>query len=160
LNLYQRHGARVKIATAADFNGTRWTNVAVMLQTPRGVTYLMPVASVARLFGKVNGTDGVSVKTATNGLDIAASRTAGKVYLHVANLEYKRSVEADFAVAGMKITGGRVHEIAPQDLRQDVSEDKPNVFRPREVSLPAGPAPKWRFPAGSVSAVELDVQSV
>ena len=36
LNLYQRHGAHVKIATAADFNGTRWTNVAVMLaNTPR-----------------------------------------------------------------------------------------------------------------------------
>jgi alpha-N-arabinofuranosidase len=160
LNLYQRHGASVKIATAADFNGTRWTNVAVMLQTPRGVTYLMPVASVARLFRKINGTDGVSVKTAPAGLDIAASRTAGKVYLHVANVEYRRSVEADFAVAGMKITGGRVHEIAPQDLRQEVSQDKPNVFKPREVALPDGPAPKWRFPAGSVSAVELDVQSV
>jgi alpha-L-arabinofuranosidase len=50
LNIYQRHGARVKIATAADFNGNRWTNVAVMLETPRGVSYLMPVASIARLF--------------------------------------------------------------------------------------------------------------
>ena len=32
LNIYQRHGARVKIATAADFQGNRWTNNAVMLQ--------------------------------------------------------------------------------------------------------------------------------
>jgi len=29
MNIYQRHGARVKIATAADFNGNRWTNTAV-----------------------------------------------------------------------------------------------------------------------------------
>ena len=36
MNIYQRHGARVKIATAADFNGNRWTNTAVMLPTPRG----------------------------------------------------------------------------------------------------------------------------
>ena len=43
LNIYQRHGARVKIATAADFQGNRWTVNAVMLQTPRGVSYLMPV---------------------------------------------------------------------------------------------------------------------
>ena len=57
-NIYQRHGARVKIATAADFNGNRWTNVAVMLETPRGITYMMPVASIARLFKKCNGTQG------------------------------------------------------------------------------------------------------
>lgn len=158
LNLYQRHGARVKIATAADFNGTRWTNVAVMLETPRGVSYLMPVASIARLFNKHNGKQGVNVKTAPSGLDIAASRTDGKVYLHVANLEYRKSVEAILSVAGMSITGGRVHEIAPENLRTYVSQDQPDAFQPREVALPAGPAPKWRFPAGSVSAVELDVQ--
>ena len=40
LNTYQRHGARVAMATAADFNGTRWTVVAVRLQVPRGVSYL------------------------------------------------------------------------------------------------------------------------
>ena len=60
----------------------------------------------------------------------------------------------------MKITGGRVHEIAAQELRQYVSQDEPHVFKPREVALAAIPAPKWRFPAGSVSAVELTVQFV
>jgi alpha-L-arabinofuranosidase len=160
LNLYQRHGARVKIATAADFNGTRWTNVAVMLETPRGVSYMMPVASIARLFNKHNGQQGIDVKSAPSGLDIAASRAAGKVYLHVANLEYKKSVEAAFVVSGMNITGGRVHQIAPEDLRTYVSSDQPDIFKPREIALPSGPAPKWRFPAGSVSAVELDVQAV
>jgi alpha-L-arabinofuranosidase len=158
LNIYQRHGGRVKIATAADFNGNRWTNNAVMLQTPRGVSYLMPVASIARLFKKYNGEQGVEVKSATSSLDIAGSRTDGKVYLHVANMEYNRPVEATFAVAGMTIMGGRVFEIAPADLRQYVSQDQPDVFKPTEAALPAGSVPKWRFPAGSVSAVELDVQ--
>src|SRR5205823_11610496 len=37
LNIYQRHGARVKIATAADFNGNRWTNDAVMRSEERRV---------------------------------------------------------------------------------------------------------------------------
>jgi hypothetical protein len=157
LNIYQRHGARVKIATAADFNGNRWTNVAVMLQTPRGVTYLMPVASIARLFNKYNGKQGVDVKTAPSSLDVAASRTNGKVYLHVANLEYKQTVEASFGVSGMTVSGGRVYEIAPEDLRQYVSQDQPDVFKPKESVLAAGPAPKWRFAAGSVSVVELDV---
>ena len=53
MNIYQRHGARVKIATAADFNGTRWTNTAVMLPTPRGQSYLMPAGSIARLFKNI-----------------------------------------------------------------------------------------------------------
>src|SRR3954464_10994547 len=73
-NIYQRHGARVRIATAADFQGTRWTVNAVMLPTPRGNSYLMPVASIARLFKLHNGTQGVAVKSSPSGLDIAASR--------------------------------------------------------------------------------------
>ena len=158
LNIYQRHGARVKIATGADFEGNRWTVNAVMLQTPRGVSYLMPVGSIARLFKKHNGRQGVGVKSAPAGLDIAASRTAGKVYLHVANLEYRKSVEAAFAVDGMAVTGGRVFEIAPEDLRQCVWQDQPDVFRPREATLASGPVLKWRFPAGSVTAVELETR--
>src|SRR6266487_3683296 len=67
LNIYQRHGAKVKIATAADFQGNRWTVNAVMLQTPRGVSYLMPVASIARMFKKHNGTHGIAVKSAPAG---------------------------------------------------------------------------------------------
>lgn len=158
LNIYQRHGARVKIATAADFQGNRWTVNAVMLQTPRGVSYLMPVGSIARLFKKYNGKQGVEVKSIPSGLDIAASRNGDKVYLHVANLEYRKSVEATITVGGMAVTGGRVFEIAPEDLRQSVSQDQPNIFNPRESALTAGPSPKWRFPAGSVTAIELDVR--
>jgi hypothetical protein len=158
LNIYQRHGARVKIATAADFEGTRWTVNAVMLAVPRGASFLMPVGSVMRLFKKSNGDQGVAVKSAPAQLDIAASRTADKVFLHVANLEYRRSVEATFAVEGMTIIGGRVREIAPQDLREYVSPERPDVFRPREAALSSGAVPQWRFPAGSVSAVELDLK--
>ena len=160
LNIYQRHGARVKIATAADFQGNRWTNTAVMLPTPRGTSYLMPVASIARLFKKYNGKQGVAVKSAPSSLDIAGSRTGGKFYLHVANLEYRKSVVAGFAVVGAKVEAGRVFAIEPGDLRTYVDEDQPEVFKPREAALPASPAPQWRFPPGSVCAIELDVDAV
>ena len=83
----------------------------------------------------------MDVKSAPSSLDIAASRTGEKIYLHVANLEYKRAVEATFAMAGMSIAGGRVHEIAPEDLRQYVNQDQPDVFKPREAALPSGPDP-------------------
>ncbi|MCU1236633.1 MAG: Alpha-L-arabinofuranosidase-like protein, partial [Candidatus Solibacter sp.] len=105
------------------------------------------------------GSQGVEVRSAPSSLDIAASRTTDKVYLHVANVEYKRAVDATFAVPGMTVSGGRVYEIAPEDLRQYVNQDQPDIFKPREVALPAGSDPKWRFPAGSVSVVELDVRT-
>ena len=160
LNIYQRHGARVKIATAADFQGNRWTNTAVTLPTPRGASYLMPVGSIARLFKKYNGRQAVAVKSAPSGLDIACSRTDGKFYLHVANLEYRKAVVARFIVEGANVTGGRVLAIAPEDLRTYVDQDQPQVFKPQEAALPANAVTEWRFPPGSVCSVELNVEAV
>jgi hypothetical protein len=56
----------------------------------------------------------------------------------------------------MTVTGGQVHTIAPADLREYVNHDQPDVFRPADQPLAGGPVLRWRFPAGSVSAVELD----
>jgi alpha-N-arabinofuranosidase len=148
LNIYQRHGARVRIATAADLQGSRWTTTSVMTPTPRGRSYLMPAGSIARLFRKHNGTHGVAVRSAPAGLDVAASRAGDRLFLHVANVLYDRAVEASFP--GTK--GGRVIEIAPENLRSYVDQDQPDTFRPCETELKAA---TWRFPAGSVAAVEL-----
>ena len=63
----------------------------------------MPVGSIARLFKRYNGTHGVAVKSAPSGLDIAASRAGNKVFLHVANLEYRKTIEASFAVEGLAV---------------------------------------------------------
>ena len=95
--------------------------------------------------------------TAPSGLDIAASRTGDRVYLHVASLEYRRAVSATFAVRGRTVKAGRVIAVAPEDLRQNVGLDQPDIFRPSETALSPGPAPQWTFPAGSVSVVELEL---
>jgi hypothetical protein len=152
-NTYQRHGARVKIATIADFEGNRWTVNALLLQTPGKLTYMTPAGAVSRLFRKHNGTHGVAVTGAPAGLDIAASVAGDSIFLHVANTELSRAIETGFSAAGRRITGGRVFEIAPEDLRTAASPMEPDVFKPVERALPADA--RWRFPAGSVSAVEL-----
>jgi len=157
LNIYQRNGDLVRVATAADFEGTRWTVNAVMLEVPRHRTYLMPVGSIMRLFKRCNGRHGVSVKAGPAGLDIAASRAGNKLYLHVANLNYSRPVQTTLVVQGMAAAGGKVHEIAPGQPRDYVSADDPDVFRPKEKPLPSGPDARWSFPPTSVSAVELDL---
>ncbi len=158
LNLYQRHGDRVKMCTAADFNGMRWSVNAIMHQVPSGPSYLLPVASVMRLFKRHNGKQGVAVTSAPTTLDVAASRAGNKVVLHVANMDYARSTEVTFAVKGMLVTGGKVFQIAPERPRQEVGYRNPNVFSPREHELSVGKVIRWRFPARSVSAVELNVQ--
>lgn len=159
MNLYQRHGDRVKIATTADFNGNRWTTNAVIHQVPGGVSYLLPAGAVARLFKRHNGQQGVAVKSSPADLDVCASRTGDKLFLHVANMNYSSSVEASFAVDGMTVTGGRVLEIAPENPRQEISQLNPDVFKPVERPLPSAETAKWRFPARSVSVVELDCKA-
>jgi alpha-L-arabinofuranosidase len=156
LNLYQRHGDRVKICTAADFNGTRWTTNALIHQVPGGVSYLLPAGAVMRLFKRHNGTQGVLVKSQPPELDLAASRDGEKVLLHAANTSYTRTVEATFAVEQKRITKGRVFEIAPEDPRQEISALNPDVFKPREKEVVSTGIFKWRFPARSVSVVELN----
>lgn len=160
MNLYQRHGATVKISTAADFNGTRWTTNALLHQVPGGVSYLLPVGAVMRLFKRHNGTQGVTVKSAPARLDLAASRSGNKVFLHVANMNFTGAVDATFAVDGFVATGGRVLEISPENPRQEISPITPDAFKPRERALPAGDALRWRFPARSVSVVELECRAV
>ncbi|NWG13969.1 MAG: alpha-L-arabinofuranosidase [Acidobacteria bacterium] len=159
LNLYQRHGDTVAIATAADFCGTRWTVNAVMMPVParRGRCYLLPVGSVMRLFKRHYGKAAMAVIQAPASLDIAASGDENRVFLHVANMNYSDGVETDLSVRGRSIAGGRIREIAPGDPRAYVDAEQPDVFCPVEKKLPAGSVARWRFPRASVSVVELDL---
>ena len=159
MNIYERHGKHVKIATAADFNGTRWTVMAVHTPVPRGKTFLLPVGSVARLFGRHRGDHGIAVQTLSKSLDIAGSRSGEKLFLHVANVDPKNAVTALIQVQGRNVSGGRVFEIAPSELRTAVNQDRPDAFVPKEKNVPAGPIITWQFPAASVSAVEVDLAS-
>lgn len=157
LNLYQCHGDRVKIATAADFNGTRWTSNALIHQVPAGISYLLPAGAVMRLFKNHNGRQGMAVKSCPANLDVAASRTGDKLFLHVANRNYSGAIETTFAATGRKIESGRVFEIAPENPRQEISPLNPDIFEPREHPIPPTENLKWRFPARSVSVVELNM---
>ena len=87
LNNHQRHGDVLKIATAADFCGTRWQNNAVMIPVPKGNNraYLQPVARVMRLYRHHIGSHAVRVAGTPDGLDVVASRRGDTVFLHVAN---------------------------------------------------------------------------
>lgn len=155
LNVHARHGDVLKIATVADYCGTKWMNNAVMVPGPRGV-YMMPVARVMALFRAHTGRKAVAVGRAPASLDVTASRTGRRVYLHVVNTSRTRSRAVRLSVDGMKVESGKVWEIAA-DPELEVMETHPDYFAPVQKPLPADG--EWRFPAASVTALELRMAS-
>jgi alpha-L-arabinofuranosidase len=161
LNLHQRNGDVLKIATLADFCGTRWQNNAVIVPTPRGKSFMMPVAMVMSLYRKHSGEKALTVTGAPDGLDVAASRTGDRVFLHVVNTSRTRSAAATLGVVGAsgmassKIRSCRVFWFDP-DPEFEVFEYRDEHTIPKEKDLGGDLA--WTFPPASVSAVELDLE--
>jgi alpha-L-arabinofuranosidase len=151
LNLYQRHGDLLKIATCADFFGNRWQVNAIMIPTRRGQAFMLPVAHVMALYRHHSGNQAVAVTGAPKDLDITASRTGSKVYLHVVNANRTRPIAARFQIDGLSIDSGRAFEIAAPPEFETIAAS--TTLDPVEKALPRNMT--WTFPAASVSAVEL-----
>jgi alpha-L-arabinofuranosidase len=158
LNTHQRHGDVLKIATAADFCGTRWQNNAVIIPTPKGNNraYLQPVARVMRLYRRHVGSHAIGMKNVPDGLDAVASRRGETLYLHVANTRRTRSVNTAIEVAGHTIRSGRVFEISADPAEEVSYLNDADVMRTSEKPFGGG---VWEFPAASVSALELQIGS-
>jgi hypothetical protein len=157
LHVHQRHGDVLKIATAADFCGTRWQVNAVMIPVPGGRAFLMPVARVMALYRRHGGLQAARVTAAPDDLDVVASVTPTdrKTFLHVVNTRRTRSVEACLKVSGRTAASGTVHQIAAPP-EEEVYAPNAGVLAPEAKPMP-DPS-RWTFPAASVSAVELTLE--
>ena len=157
LNNHQRHGDLLKIATAADFCGTRWQNNALMIPVPQGNSraYLQPVARVMQLYRHHIGSHAVKASGIPDGLDVVASRRGNTVFLHVANTRHAMPVTATLQIAGHTVRGGRVFEIRADPTIELSYLNSADVMKTVERPLTADGI--WSFPAASVSAVELEI---
>src|SRR5205823_4274493 len=149
LNTHQRHGDVLKIATAADFCGTRWQNNAVIIPTPKGNNraYLQPVARVMQLYRHHIGSHAVKVAGVPDGLDAVASRRGDTVYLHVANTQRKKSVAATIQIGGYVIRSGNVFEIAADPMLEVSYLNASDVMKP--LAKPFASDGVWEFPGAS-----------
>ena len=154
LNVHTRNGDVLKIATAADFCGTRWQNNAILIPTPqsRHRAFMQPVARVMSLYRHHVGAQAVQVAKCPDGLDVTGSRSGNHFFLHVINTNRDRPVDVRFQVEGLKAKGGKVFEIAA-DPSFEIRETSPDSFSPVEKVLPEDG--RWRIPPAAVSAVEL-----
>jgi alpha-L-arabinofuranosidase len=126
-----------------------------MIPVPGGKSYMMPVALVTSLYRHHTGKKAITVSSAHEDLDVTASRSGEKIYLHVINTNRERSASANLRVYGMKIASGRIFELSA-DPEFEVIQTQSDAIVPKEKSLPENC--HWTFPPASVSAVEIDVQ--
>lgn len=154
LNVQARNGDIIKIATLADFAGTVWMNNAIIIQ--RAKAYMMPVARVMCLYRHHVGKKAIDVTEAPENLDVTASRTGNRIFLHVVNVNRTDAVLADLQVKGLKIVSGKIFEIADDPVVEINQFSRSDLFAPVEHTLPDNAI--WQFPAASVTAIELDTQ--
>jgi len=152
LHVHERNGDLLHIATLADFCGTRWQVNAIMIPTPRGRSFMMPVARVMSLYRHHVGTQALEVVSAPEGLDVTASRTDDRVFLHAVNTRRTRAVTARIRVRGCRIHSGEVWQIA-QDPELEVTYMTADALEPVRAALRSDGV--WTFAPASVSAIEL-----
>jgi alpha-L-arabinofuranosidase len=157
LNLHERHGDVLKIANIGDFCGTRWQTNAVMIPVPGGKSFAMPVAKVMALYGKHSGKSFVNVSDVPADLDVTASRTDNRFFVHVINLNRTQSRSLNLSIPGFTTRGGSAFTIAT-DPEFEIMSAARDPMVVRESKLPAtGPI---SVPAASVTALEVTVEPV
>jgi alpha-L-arabinofuranosidase len=151
-NLHERHGDLLKIATLADFCGTRWQVNAIMIPVPNGHPYLMPVAKVMALYRKYSGRQFLQTTSASDLLDVTGSRSGDTFYLHIVNTSRTHSVSAEFRIDGMKIVSAKAYEISENPMYEIIRAENDRL-QPKEkiIDLAKG----YSVPPASVTAVEL-----
>ena len=151
-NILERNGDLIEIATLADFMGNYWQNNAVILPASNWLKetmpYLQPVGTIAKLFSHHLGEYAVAA-TAPDKIDVSASKTGDKLFLHLVNLDSANAQTLELpADAASKI---KVWEIS-SELDTEVNEGCREIFEPREFELES---PTYTMPARSVAVVEI-----
>lgn len=157
LNSYLRNADIIKICTAADFNGARWTVNAVMMPEPRGNSFLLPVGHLMKWFNREKGSHGIAIQDAPAELDMAGSRAGKTIYLHVLNKRFNEAVQAEINIQDAQIISGTVYEMAPENPAIHIDQTRPQLFQPEEIAFT--PGEKWTFPAASVSILKLKIEN-
>jgi alpha-N-arabinofuranosidase len=154
LNLHQRHGDLLKIANLGDFCGTRWQSNVIMLPTPRGAAYIMPVGKVSALYRHHTGTHFTRCQGGPDDLDITTSRTGDTFFAHIVNTHRTQSRRCGIAIDQLQIKSGKAFEIAV-DPEAEITSAQDDLMQVKTREINTGNAVE--FPAASVTVLELQV---
>ena len=152
LNTHERHGDMLKIATLADFFGTRWMTNALIIQFPEGRNYLMPVGKVMSLYRHHSGKEFLEASSSDSNLDVTASRTGNTIFLHIVNTNRTNPVQTTLHVTDNEILSARAFELVAEPEFEIMNPDNDPLI-PIEKTLDIHEP--VIFPPASVTAVEL-----
>ena len=155
MNLHERNGDLLKIATLADFCGTRWQVNAIMIPVPSGEAFMMPVAKIMSLYRKHTGKQYLKVSNMPYELDITASKTDNTVYLHVVNISRVKPIKIKLNVNGMIIRSAKVFELSADPEFEILNAANDPLVPKEKILMVSEPVV---FPPASVTAVELSVR--
>jgi alpha-L-arabinofuranosidase len=154
MNLHERNGDVLKIATMADFCGTRWQTNALMIPVPNGEAFLMPAAKVMQLYKQHTGKNFIKSTSTQPQLDITASRTGNTIFLHAANTNRTDALTANINIKGLNIKSARAWEISADPTYEILSAHN-DLLQPKEKTI--APGKPYSFTAASVTLIELDI---
>lgn len=154
MNLHERNGDVLKIATMADFCGTRWQVNALMIPVPTGEAFLMPAAKIMQLYKQHTGTNFIKTNRYPLSLDVTASKTDNTYFLHVVNTDRTNAVHAGINIQGLSFKKGSAFEIAA-DPSYEIMSDRNDILKPRLKEIQ--PGNPYIFSPASVTAIELIV---
>lgn len=155
MNSHERNGDVLKIATMADFCGTRWQVNAVMIPVPSGEAFMMPVAKIMHLYRHHTGKSFINVKGMPDELDVTASRTANTIFLHVVNISRTKPVTSSFKINDLVFTSGKAFELST-DPSFEIMSASNDPLLPKERTI--SPGTPFTFAPASVTAIELAIK--
>lgn len=153
LNNHQRHGDVLKIATAADFCGTRWNVNAIFLGTHPKRVFLMPVARIMKQYRQYLGERALAVSDAPGGLDVVASRTADSIFLNLVNTSSDQPLDFELVVPGYQVISGHGSSIEESPTTEISSLNCLEVMQTKELIWPADG--QLKLPPASVTSWKL-----
>jgi hypothetical protein len=113
----------------------------------------MPVARVMKLYRHHIGLHAVAVTACPDGLDVVASRTGDRLFLHVVNPSRNKSSTAELSLSEGSIGVAVAHQIVDDPMVEVFELNSSEVMQAREMTLPSDG--RWSFPPASVTAVEV-----
>jgi alpha-N-arabinofuranosidase len=157
LNNHQRHGDVLKIATAADFCGTRWSVNAILLGTHPERTFLMPVARVMQQYRQHLGKNRLEIVSSDETIDAVASRTEDTIFVNLVNTQRDRSQTLHLAIEGATILAGEGKMLVDDPMTEISSLNCNQVMQPKSVTL--SPQHTLEFPPAAVASLAIRFQA-
>ncbi|MBE6689542.1 MAG: hypothetical protein E7588_09785 [Ruminococcaceae bacterium] len=154
-NTLVRHSDVMEIATLADFMGNVWQCNALIIQTPmieKNDCYLQPVGEVMRLFCAHKGEKALDI-SCNSAVDITASKTGNKVFLHMANTSMTSTAEIKLDLGSQSIKNAVMYSITA-DPATEITPANLGCFKETVTQISGDTI---ILPKAAVAAVEIEI---